>query len=460
MQKLPFLNRAKEIRQLRRAWGSGARRLAVVYGRRRCGKSRLLQHLMNAKTVYFLADRRDPELQRRALATEMSRLVPGFDSAEYPSWEALLESAGRAAPRGARLFLDEFPYLVQGSAELPSVLQKVLDRPGGARLPLVLCGSSQRMMRGMVLDAAEPLYGRADVILKVRPLQLGWLPEALGLDPVDSVEYYSVFGGVPRYWELARGYSSLRAAMTETVLDRDGVLHDEPVRLLADDLRSAVQPYSILSLIGAGCNRLSEIAGRLGKPAGSLARPVATLIELGYVHRETPFGQNPRSTKRTLYRLEDPFLAFYFRFVQPARSLLEVDAVGQVRRRIERGFSDHVGRIWEQLARQSVPQLRGGRSGWGVARRWWGAGTDGKPLEVDLVAESEDRKSLLVGEAKWRTLTNAAVEAGRLRRKAELLPFAAGRKIVPALWVRDVSGKARAAGVWVFTAREVVAMLK
>jgi len=152
----------------------------------------------------------------------------------------------------------------------------------------------------------------------------------LGLKGEDAVASFAVWGGVPRYWELAAGASSLEAAVRTHVLSRHGVLHNEPQRLLLDDLRSASQPHSVMSLIAAGCHRLSEIAGRLAKPANSLSRPLEHLLDLGYVRREVPFGQSLRSTRRTLYRIDDPFMAFWYRLVLPHRSMLELDRVPPV----------------------------------------------------------------------------------------------------------------------------------
>ena len=145
------------------------------------------------------------------------------------------------------------------------------------------------------------------------------LHEALHLDPEESVVAYSIWGGVPRNWELAADYDSTGEAVAALILDRNGVLHGEPLRILLDDMGSPVQSNSLLALIGAGCHRLSEIGSRVGQPATNLSRPLSRLIDLGYVRRELPFGESTRSTKRSLYRLDDPFLLFWYRFAVDGR---------------------------------------------------------------------------------------------------------------------------------------------
>jgi hypothetical protein len=363
--------------------------------------------------------------------------VPLFSSAGYATWDALLLNLNDRVDRRISLCLDEFPYLVQLSPALPSILQRYLDRPGARNLNLVLCGSSQRMMHGLILDRTAPLYGRAREILKIEPLKAGWIRDALGIDGEKAVEAYAVWGGVPRYWELASSFDGLEDAIRELVLHRNGVLHEEPMGLLRDEMRSAVQPYSLLSVIGQGCHRLSEIAGRLGKPATSLMRPLVQLVDLGYVRRETPFGENDKSTRKTLYKIGDPFLLFHFRFLQPNKSQLEVGAVRAVAAKVSKQLPLHVSAVWEELARASVPFSGIGGYEWGPARRWWGTGNDGRAMEVDVVAESLDARAVLVGEAKW---SDAVVDSGagrdRLLSMARNSAWVRGREVVPALWVK------------------------
>jgi len=433
----PFFNREDEQKRLRRAMKAPGGAMAVIYGRRRCGKSTLLQHVISSPDVYYLADQKEPALQMLDLAAEADKTVPLFSSASYATWDALLQNLNDRLDRRIALCLDEFPYLVQLSPALPSILQKYLDRPGPKKLNLILCGSSQRMMHGLVLDRTAPLYGRALEILKIEPLKAGWIRNALGLEGEKAVEAYSVWGGVPRYWELASSFDGLEEAVGELVLHRNGVLHEEPMGLLLDEMRSAVQPYSLLSVIGQGCHRLSEIAGRLGKPATSLMRPLAQLVDLGYVRRETPFGENEKSTRRTLYKIADPFLLFHFKFVQPNKSQLEVGGVPAVAAKVSKQLSLHVSAVWEQLARDSVPFCAAGGYQWGPARRWWGTGTDDRPMEVDVVAESLDGRAVLVGEAKW---SDAVIDPGaardRLVAKARNNAWARGREVIPVLWVK------------------------
>ncbi len=436
--RLPFLNRIKEIKRLKNAINSDHPVFIAVYGRRRCGKSRLLQQVVKSKDIYYVADQREPLLQIKSLADEIGRQLSGFEQVTYPSWESLFITLNSRINKKACLILDEFPYLVQGAPELPSIIQKVIDDTSN-KINLIICGSSQRMMHGLVLDSSAPLYGRASEILKIRPLEPSWLPEALNLRGIKAVESYSVWGGIPRYWELTKKSRSTDSAIKDLIFDRDGVLHNEPSRLLLDDMRSATQANSLLSIIANGANRLSEIAARMGKPAGSLTRPLSNLIDLAYIKRELPFGENIKSTKRTLYKLDDPFLMFWYRFVQKNQSLLEQDLIDDVFSEFKPKFQHHVSDIWEDLARKSVTMLNINSIKWKTAHRWWGQGTDGNKMEIDIVAESFDKKYLLFGEAKWEEKTNLKQIINRLNYCAENFPAKKQKTFIFAFWLKKCS---------------------
>jgi len=458
--KLTFLDRHEETARFRRLLARPEGALGVVYGRRRCGKSRLLREILPVgRSVYYVGDDREGSLQRASLATEIGRLLPGFERVTYPGWDDLLARWWQEARPGTVLALDEFPSLVAVAPELPSLLQKFLDRETDRGVHLLLTGSSQRMMQGLVLDRSAPLFGRASEILKISPLPVGWIEEALDLkSPERAVEAYAVWGGTPRYWELAGDHPDLPAAIRSLVLSPLGVLFEEPSRLLLDDMRDTTQAASILSLIGQGCHRISEIAARLGKPVTALSRPLQRLQDMDLVTREQPFGEDPRGSKRTLYKISDPFLRFWFRYVEINRSRLGAGQSAVVEEEIGQRLGHHVGEIWEELARAGVPLLHPGGKTWGPAGRWWGPGLDRRPLEVDLVALGNDGRSVLVGEVKWAAPRDVERLSAELEAKAQRLPMAVGREVVTALWLKGpVEGPAADR---VVTPRQVLDVLR
>ncbi len=406
-----FVDRAAELERLDGLVEGGRPGLVAMWGRRRIGKTRLLlEWCRKHGGVYSVADLSAEPVQRRYFAQALSSRFKGFAEVEYPDWRAILRALAREASRtGWRgpLVLDEFPYWVESSPSLPSVLQGFLDHEGReAGLMVVISGSSQHMMQGLTLHPSAALFGRALAAIPLGPMSPKAMGEALGIKEASScVRAFSVWGGVPRYWELAEPFGDdLDAAVEGLVLDPMGPLHLEPDRLLVEERPPAMAVRPLLDVIGGGAHRVSEIAGRLGVPATSLGRGLARLVELGLVKREQPFGEPGRSGKRSLYRIADPFFRMWFRVVAPHRGML---ASGHRHSRLAvwRKLRGALwAETWEDLCRQAVPGLGegkaplGGAGGWVPACRFWrGAGP-----EWDVVSRSLDGASILLGEVKWR----------------------------------------------------------
>jgi len=455
---MEFFNREKEIQRLFKALKSKRAKLIVIYGRRRCGKSTLIKNSLKPGDIYYMAQQSDEAIQRSQLANTIGEKIKGFDTVVYPDWESLFINLNSVIKKPITLCIDELPYLVKGSGSLPSIIQKIIDNTPKRKYHLILCGSSQQMMQGLILESSSPLYGRADEIMKITPLEPGWLSNALGINPEQSVAEYSVWGGVPRYWELRAEERSFKSAINNIILDRYGVLHEEPARLFFDDMRESVQAFSILSAVGNGSNRLSEIAGRLNKPATQLSRPIDNLIQLGYLKREIPFGEPEKSSKKGIYRISDPFMNFYFSFVVPNLSRLELGLNNLVYKAIESRLPGYISFEWENLSRRSVPMKSITGINFDIARRWWGSNINREQMELDVIAESIDKKYLLVGECKWSKISGTAAHIRNLEQKANLLPFAKGKIIIPVLYVKETSDGSVSSNV--FLPSDVLGRLK
>lgn len=277
---MEFLDRKDEIAELKRVLNPATpTKFVVVYGRRRLGKSTLIKRVLSADDVYYMAGDLVDNVQLEMLQELLSQKFPEIGMAKFSGWEELFLMLNRLTDRQFTLCLDEFPYMVKHSPELPSILQHILDTKT-LKYNLIICGSSQRMMQEMILSQSEPLYGRADAVLDVRPIPLPYLQEGLHLDAISTIEEYSVWGGVPRYWELREEYDSLKEAIGGMLLGPTTVLYDEPKKLFLDDMKVTVQSESLMAVIAGGANRLSEIASRMGREATSLSAPLNRLIQM------------------------------------------------------------------------------------------------------------------------------------------------------------------------------------
>jgi AAA+ ATPase superfamily predicted ATPase len=456
---MEFYNRKDEIHRLGKAIESTFSKLIIVYGRRRCGKSTLIKHVLNKSDIYYMAQQSDESVQLAQMANVIGERIPGFDDIIYPDWNSLLTNLDNTLKDRISLCIDEFPYLVKSSPDLPSIIQKFVDHKKDRKFHIILCGSSQQMMQGLVLPSSAPLYGRANEILKLLPLNIGWLQEAIDCTAVQTIEEFSIWGGVPRYWELRKEEASFESAIKNLILDRLGVLHDEPARLFLDDMRESVQAYSILSTVGKGANRLSEIAVRLRKPATHLGRPIDNLIKLGYLKREVPYGSSPKSNKKSVYRISDPFMNFYFSFGTDNLSRLELDMKDKVLKSISPSLVHYFAAEWERICRISIPLQPVLGIDFDICFRWWGTNTNQEKMEFDLVGESLDKKYLLVGECKWSKIKNPSSLLDKLKYKASLLPGIRRKTILPILFLKELDDKADQSKN-IFTPADVLSRMK
>lgn len=424
-----FIDREDYLLRLRTALGRSREQFIVVYGRRRIGKSSLIRQLIDSKRgdIYFLSDQTTEVHQRALFAKIAAETIEDFDKVVYPDWETLLRALNRQVPKRMIVCLDEFPYMVKSCQSLPSVIQKLINERC-LRFDLIICGSSQQLMQGYVLDKHEPLYGMADEIIKLVPMRVRYIRDALNCDAVDAVEEYTVWGGVPRYWELRADYDNREDAIRYLLLDPKGFLSEEPLRLLRDDMRDIVQSATLLSVIGNGANRISEIAARVERDVTQLTETLGRLRDLGYIRREVPYGENEKKSRKGLYYINDQLLAFNYRFVVPFRSLLELGGVDRVMAIVNSQFPQFAGHCWEQLCREFVSGNVIDGIAYNIASRWWGkvfanGDKEGRMVEIDVVAESIDRKHILIGECKWTESEDAIRIETRLSALVPLLPF-------------------------------------
>lgn len=441
--EMMFVDRQRELTRLKTALKRDKPQFIVIYGRRRIGKSTLIKKVLDFERgdIFFMADRTSEPSQRHLFSATVDRIINGFSSANYPNWESLLVNLNRFVDKRVTVCLDEFPYLVKSCPALPSILQKLLDEKL-LKYDLIICGSSQQMMQGYVLDTKEPLYGRADEIIKMKPIPASFVQQALQCNVTQAVFEYSVWGGVPRYWELRNNYESLNEAIKNLLLTSDGTLYEEPARLLQDEMRDTIQASSVLSFIGGGAHKISEIAARAEKKTTDITPQLSRLRELGFISKEIPFGENEKNSKKGLYYISDPLLHFHYRYVLPYRSLIELGNSESVLELFDATRNDYTSETWEQLCRNHVAARSIDGVVYKMALRWWGNYFDEErkqycKAELDVVAESFDGQHLFIGECKWKEEVNVREELLRLKTIAKGLPFVKGHTIHYGLFLKE-----------------------
>lgn len=405
-----FLNRISELAFLERALDAGRAALVVLYGRRRTGKTELLRHVVGLEhaagrdAILFVGD----ETSKRANLEGFGRaMAEGLDDGALAglvpsSWEAALRSVA-ARKRPTLVVLDEFPYLCAADPSLPSVLQRLWDAElRNSHVRLVLCGSTVSFMEREIMGAKKPLYGRRTGSWLLEPFRFRDARLFLPTWTTDAqLSAWAVFGGVPAYLQLLNAGASLRENIESLVLSKGSVLYDEPRFLLMQELREPRTYFAICQALANGRTTPNEIAQGAGlSDRGGVARYLETLRDLHVLDRRVPVTErNPERTRRSVYRLSDPFFRFWFRFVLPNRSALESGLVSATyTTRIEPWLEQHVSVGFEQACEQCLWDRNVAGTLPAQYDRigpWWRGSS-----EIDVAAVS-DSGAVLLGECKW-----------------------------------------------------------
>ena len=352
MAPLPFLGRDRDLAYLEELHGSGRPELFVLYGRRRVGKTELLQRFCSShRAVYVLAaqvrDRDNLRAFRQSAAESLGDPLAG--TVEFPDWAAALGFlAERAGGERLVVVLDEFPYLCEANKSLPSQIQKFWDTKGkNSSLLLVLCGSQVSFMEQEVLAERSPLFGRRTGQRRLEPIApLATLEFFPKWRLEQRVLAYSILGGMPAYLRRFDDARTLEDNVLREILRPEGYLFEEVQFLLRHELSNPATYNSLLASIARGATRLADIALDVGVDATTANKYLHVLRELELVEREIPLSDpDPLRSRRGTYRIADRFLQFHFRHVQPHVSLIHA---GRGARVLEEFIRPDVGRLVDE----------------------------------------------------------------------------------------------------------------
>ena len=405
-----FVGRERELDKLNAMYKSNQFEFAVLYGRRRVGKTTLIREFMKDKRgIYYISVEGAKKENLYGLSKAfLSQGEVRQTTPEFRDYEALLDYIDSVAVSGERLIIaiDEYPYLAASYPAISSMLQSHIDSCWkDSNLFLILCGSSMSFMEEQVLGYKSPLYGRRTAQFKIHPFTFFEARKLLSsFTQEQQAVLYGVTGGIPEYLSRIDEKLSMDENIIQLFFEESGRLFEEPVNLMKQELKEPMTYHSIIAAIASGASKMNEIATKTGLETSGCSNQISSLISLGIVRRETPITE-PVTSRKTLYRLSDSMYLFWYRFVRPNSSSIIRGVGRQIYEMVVLPqLNDFMGEVFEEICQQylylsqvyvALPFMIG------ETGRWWGNNPKAKRQEeIDIMSVSD--KSALFGECKWK----------------------------------------------------------
>lgn len=421
-----FVGREKELLDLNALYEQDKFQLFVLYGRRRVGKTTLLNEFCkNKETIFYSAEQSNNKLNLEKFSALIFQHYGETTLAPFSSWEnALNYIDDRQKDKKLIIVFDEFPYLVRKNRALLSELQHLIDHKlQNGRLFMILCGSYMGFMEKEILGSKSPLFGRRTGQLHMKSFNYRTSMRFLdGFSDEDKLRLYGAFGGTALYLQQIQPDKNFEENIKNSFLRVTAYLYEEPLLLLRQEVQEPGIYSAIIEAIAGGYTKSNEISTKIGEEAAKCLKYINTLCELGILYKETPFGEK-ESSRKTIYGISDFMFRFWYRYVFGNRTLIETGAQDAVwEKRIEPSNSDYMGIVFESVCRDYL-MIQNTQGNLPILftsiGRWWGSDpVEHNQIEIDLVAN--DGNDYLICECKWRNEKLDLSVLKRLREKADI----------------------------------------
>lgn len=416
-----FIGRQQELNALNKLYNSNKFEFAVIYGRRRVGKTALISEFTKDKDAIFFTGIETNATQN---LNNFSRCIMEYNTgiaidSSFASFQSALEYVFEMAKRKRIvLVIDEYPYVARASKSLASTLQFLIDKnKDDSKLFLILCGSSMSYMEDHVLAYKAPLYGRRTAQLKINPFDFFEACRCFTkFSDTDKALAYGVVGGTPQYLMQIDDSLSIEENIKNTHLNPSSSIFEEPNNLLKQEVREPAIYNAVITAIATGCSKMNEISNKIDEDTSVCATYIKNLITLGIVRRESPYGE--KASRKTIYSIEDNMFCFWYRFVLENTSIIFRGATDLAYKRIAPGIPSYMGGVFEEICKQYLWKLLLENKcaiNFSDLGRWWGTNPKTRAQEeIDIMGTDKD--TALFAECKW---TNEKTDLGILETLVE-----------------------------------------
>ena len=423
-----FIGRKEELKTLNKMYNSNKFEMAIIYGRRRVGKTTLIREFCkDKKSIYFISRESNDSINLENFSRDVFSITSPESTGNtiFSNWERAFEYIYNVS-KNERIILviDEYPYLAESNRTISSMLQAHIDvNFRKSKLFFILCGSSMSFMEYQVLGYKSPLYGRRTAQFKIKPFNYYESSKMMQMFTIEEQAIlFGVTGGIPEYLSRINTNLSMKDNIIDLFLTESGILYEEPSNLLKQELREPSTYNGIIEAIASGASRLNEISTKNGIESNKCSKYIKSLLSLGIIKKEKP--ANDLSSKKTIYLLEDQMFRFWYKFIPKNMSSI-ASGLGNIvyQKYVEPEIPQYMGLTFEIICREyliiqniklNLPFT------FGSIGRWWGNNPEEKKQEeIDIIAF--DDKNIIFGECKWRNEKTGIKICNELIKKSTLI---------------------------------------
>jgi len=393
LPKSMLINRKQELEILNKIYKQQRAELILLYGRRRVGKTRLLQEFIkNKKAHYFIVDI-SADILKTFERTVKGRFI------RFSNWDDFFDFIEIEGKKRTILVLDEFQYLYKVEKAWPTIMQRRWEDLKNTKIMIILCGSIISAIYKMAMGYGSALYGRKTYEIEITPLNFfdakNFMPR---YNTEDFVYIYSMIGGIPRYLEELDDEKNIWDNIKNHIIHKNCFLYREPLNLFYEEFKNPSIYLSIIHTLSEGRKKFNEISTKTSISTGKLPKYLNVLERVKIIQKIVPITEEKERMRNTQYTLSDNFIKFWFDFVYPARSLIELDEVASVITKIKTNINDFIGQSFEEISKQFLIHKK--PFIFTHIGAWWH-----KDKEINIVTLNENKKEITFFECKWKNLT-------------------------------------------------------
>ncbi len=442
MQK-EFINREKELSFLNKKYKEKSPDLFILYGRRRIGKTQLsLEFLKNKNGIYFLCSEEGDLININEMQKKMSDFVGiEFKNIIFKNWYDLFAIFFKMYNKKEKLIIiiDEFPYLIKKNKAIPSIFQKLWDTLlYNQNIFIILTGSSVSIMEKEVLNVKSPLYGRRTAQWDLQPIPfkhiINFFPK---LQIIDLFKTYFVLGGVPAYLQKINANLNFKENIIEGIFTKGNFLNMEGNILMNYEFSETNNYKLILNAISKGKQKQKDIVGHTYLDYSLVSKYLTVLKSLSIIHEEIPITESKRFKGR-LYKINDNFLQFWFRYLYSNISFIESHNPKDIYSYYEEDINKFFGCKFEDLIKElfinydiaTMYKYNSFGRMWGKLPKKYLVDKTKSTYEIDVVGiNNMTKKNILFCEVKWKDNVNATKIAQELIAKSKFVKWGEKQRI-------------------------------